>query len=201
MRFPHSIFHGFNPFTLAFFWLLCHLILLLEILSTVSYQNLHSTLWGRSTENIQHTSNCLKKTLVRVSRKCEGQRMDSMITTLLSRGLTRRCLQQNGLGYTDCFLKWYTIWQHRRMHDHVMIPNTTWINSHTGVMAHKCNLGLQTTASRYVGNVFHPHLKYNMWMNSFRIVYSSSVLMLYCTTLMGCKEGWKANHIYNIHLF
>lgn len=30
-----------------------------------------------------------------------------------------------------------------------------------------------------------------MWMNSFRIVYSSSVLMLYCTTLMGCKEGEK----------
>lgn len=51
---------------------------------------------GGLTVNNCRTSNCLKNTLVRVSRKCEGQRMDSTITTLLSRGFTKRCLRGHG---------------------------------------------------------------------------------------------------------
>lgn len=52
--------------------------------------------WSRITDFCQtFTSKCLKRTLVRVSLKCEGHRTDSMITTRRSLGFTSRCLKRD----------------------------------------------------------------------------------------------------------
>lgn len=115
------------------------------------------------------TSKCLKKTRDSVSLKCEGQRMDSMITTLLSRGFTSKCLQTQQTHYNNIMLNRETNTLKLCVH---MRPD---IQNHD------------------INAVCIPYLKYNVWMNSFRLAYSSSVFILYCTTLMGWRGEKKTN--------